>query len=195
MVADLLRGRREAILNRWADAIFDGYPEETARFMRSSGDRFRNPVGHTIKQELPAFFSSFLDGAPADELAGTLSRLIQIKSVQQPRASEALDFILQLKAILADEARRQRGAAEAVQGLEARIDRLLLAAFDRYQGYREKILEIKANEIRNRSKVLLERMNLGGIGDEPAGTCGSVPEGIPDAPAEENAGEHKGGND
>jgi len=195
MLTDFLRRNRDAILSDWAEIVFESYPEQTARFLRENRDRFRNPVGHAIARELPLLYDRLVEGDDAATLAGCIDRFIQIRSVQEPKASVALSFIFRLKDVI----RRRTGdraAQEAyLTALEDRIDRLGLAAFDIYLGYREKILEIKATEIRNRSKLLLERMNIG-YGDEPDGAGCAVPEGIPVEPAnDEEAGELKGGND
>jgi len=193
MLEGLLRQHRSTILDRWTDLIINAYPEQTARFMRDKRDRFSNPVGYAISREVPAFLDLLIAGAGEQELASSLDRLIQIKSVQQNTASEALSFVLELKSVIRPLVDRDPAGEGELSAFEAKLDRLLLAAFDIYQGYREKILEIKANGIRNRSKLLLERVNLG---DEPGGMGCSVPEGFPDAPGPNTGtGENKGGND
>jgi hypothetical protein len=161
--------------------------------MREQKDRFANPVGYAVSREVPRFLDLLIDGEDIKALAASLDRFIQIRSVQEPRASLALSFIFSLKTVIRTHTAGEIANREDLDDLESRIDRSALGAFDAYQGYREKILEIKAYEIRNRSKILLERMNLG---DEPGGMGCSVLEGIPDAPGSEtDAGENKGGND
>jgi len=192
MLTDLLRRKRSRILADWTQIIFRSYPEQTATFMREQQDRFHNPVGYAVSREVPRFLDLLIEGAEPAALAESLDRFIQIKSVQEPRASQALSFIFALKSVVRSHTAGELGKGEELDEFEARIDRAGLGVFDTYQRYREKILEIKANEIRNRSKLLLERLNLG---DEPGGMGCSVPEGIPDAPANIDAGELKGGND
>lgn len=198
MLTDLLRKKRSRILADWTDAIFRGYPEQTARFLREQQDQFQNPVGYAVSREVPRFFDLLIEGAGREEVAAGIDRFLQIKSVQEPKSSLALAFIFSLKSVIrthvAGELRRQ-GREQELETLATTIDQVALAAFDIYQGYREKILEIKANEIRHRSKLLLKRMNLA-YGDEPDGTGCSVPKGFPDAPgSNDDAGERKGGND
>jgi hypothetical protein len=195
MLTDLLRRHRDTILSDWADVVFSSYPEQTARFLRENRDRFRNPVGHAVSRELPRLFDRLVEGGDAADLAGCIDRFIQIRSVQETKASAALAFIYALKRVIRRRLGREAGEGPHWRALEDRIDGLGLAAFDIYLGYREKILEIKANEIRNRSKLLLERMNIG-YGDEPGGAGCAALEGIPVEPANgEDAGELKGGND
>jgi hypothetical protein len=193
MLTELLRRKRSRILSDWTEIIFRAYPEQTATFMREQKDRFANPVGYAVSREVPRFLDLLIDGEDIKALAASLDRFIQIKSVQEAKASVALSFVFDLKSVIRGHAGGEAGPRGDLDALEDKLDRAALAVFDIYQGYREKILEIKANEIRNRSKILLERMNLG---DEPGGMGCSVLEGIPDAPGSEtDAGENKGGND
>ncbi len=194
MLEELLRKRQSQILAQWTEVITSGYPEQTARFMRAKQDRFNNPVGYAIDRALPRCLDLLIGGAEHQALAETLDRLIQIKSVQESRASVALSFVLELKTVIRSNVARDLEGQGELFALEAKLDQLLLAAFDSYQGYREKILEIKANEIRSRSKILLERMNMGPE-EEPVGTGCCLPEDIPVAPAQSDVGEPKGGND
>jgi hypothetical protein len=196
MLTDLLRRKRSRILADWTEIIFRSYPEQTATFMREQKDRFRNPVGYAVSREVPHFLDLLIEGGEPAALVESLDRFIQIKSVQEPRASQALSFIFALKSVVRSQIAGELGKGEELAEFEARIDRAGLGVFDTYQRYREKILEIKANEIRNRSKLLLERMNMATFGDEPDGAGCSAPEDIPVEPANHgNAGEHKGGND
>lgn len=195
MLTDLLRRKRSRIHADWTEIIFNSYPEQTATFMREQKDRFSNPVGYAVSREIPRFLDLLIDGGEVESLASCLDRFIQIKSVQEAKASEALSFVFSLKTVIRTHAAGEAESPGELDILEAKIDRLALAVFDVYQGYREKILEIKANEIRNRSKILLERMNMG-YGEEPGGTGCSVLDDIPVEPAESrDAGEPKGGND
>jgi hypothetical protein len=195
MLTDLLRRLKPRILADWNDIIFRSYPEQTATFMREQKDRFSNPVGYAVSREVPRFLDLLIEGEDPSVLADSLDRFIQIKSVQETRASAALAFVLELKPVIRSHIAGGAEPRSELDALEEKIDRTVLALFDIYQGYREKVFEIKANEIRNRSKLLLERMNMA-YGDEPGGTGCCVPENIPVEPAEKtDAGELKGGND
>ncbi len=195
MLTDLLLRKRSRILADWTDIIFRTYPEQTATFMREQKDRFNNPVGYAVSREVPRFLDLLIDSGDIEALAASLDRFIQIKSVQETRASTALSFVLELKSVIRSHTAGEAESRGELDALEEKIDRTVLAVFDIYLGYREKVFEIKANEIRNRSKLLLERMNMA-YGDEPGGTGCCVPEDIPVEPAKKtDAGELKGGSD
>lgn len=195
MLTDLLRRKRSRILADWTEIIFRSYPEQTSTFMREQKDRFSNPVGYAVSREVPAFLDLLIEGAEPDAVAAAIDRFLQIRSVQEPRSSKSLSFIFELKQVIRAQTAGDSRYLKELDRLDTTIDRIVLAACDIYQGYREKILEIKANEIRNRSKLLLERMNMP-HGDEPGGAGCCAPEGIPVEPAtDKDAGELKGGND
>ncbi len=195
MLTELLRRKRSRILADWTEIIFRNYPEQTATFMREQKDRFNNPVGYAVSREVPRFLDLLIEGAEPGESAAAIDRFLQIRSVQESRASLALSFIFELKQVIRAQTAGDPRYLEELDRLDTAIDRIGLAACDIYQGYREKILEIKANEIRNRSKLLLERMNMS-YGDEPGGAGCCAPEDIPVEPAtDKDAGELKGGND
>src|SRR4030066_299715 len=95
-----LTDRKSAILERWFDRTIKTYPEETARFLKSKKNRFANPVGNILFQEL-----------------------------------------------------------------ESRIDELTLLGFDIFMQCREKIYDLKANEINKRTVGVLKRAKL--VVEEP----------------------------
>ena len=147
---------RDEILKRWIEVVIEGYPEETANFLRSKSDRFANPVGAGLREGLAALLDGFLRGDEPDELASALDLVIRVRAVQEFAPSAAVSFVLDLKNLV-----REVTSVEAVDSLDAidhRIDRLGLCAFDVYMRCREQMWMIRAKEIRNQSVGMLERM-------------------------------------
>lgn len=166
---DLLRRKRRAILDRWRHLIAETYPAEAARFLRSERDQFANPVGHFIENGTQAVLDAALGGAELESVTECMDPMVRIRAVQDFRPSEAVGFVFQLKSAV----RRVAGAeieAERLQDemveFEARVDAIAGIAFDTYARCREQIYEIRINEIKNRSAVLMRRMNM--LIDEPA---------------------------
>jgi len=88
---------------------------------------------------------------------------MRIRAVQSLTPSQATVFIFALKKTLRDLLEKNledAGAARQFMDIEARIDRLGLAAFDIYMACREKIFELKANETRNRTFRAFKRAGL-----------------------------------
>ena len=162
MLEKLLRDRKDAVLERWLGLILASYPADTAAFLQREEDRFLNPVGHTISTEIENIFDELLEGASSDRLSTSLDNIIKIRAVQEFSPSQAVGFVFLLKRSVRDEleAGGREGCSDAeLLELEHRIDGVALRAFDKYMERREKIHELRLNEVKARSERLLERMN------------------------------------
>ncbi len=163
----LLAEKKSAIVKRWFHAVADSYPPDTARFLKKEKDPFANPVGRTVAKEVEALFDALLEGADPEGVNDFLDRVIRIRAVQDFTPSQAVSFIPLLKGVIREAvAKENRDGRLDGQLLvfEARIDGLLLQAFDIFVGCREQLYKISANEVRNQSFRLLERFNL--LGDQ-----------------------------
>lgn len=142
------------------------YPADTSRFLKQQKDRFVNPVGYTISQEIEALYEELLQGMNSDKLAASLNNIIRIRSVQDFPPSQTIVFIFLLKKAIREELANkivEKQAFEELLKFESRIDKLVLLALDIYMKCREKVYEIRVNEVkaeRERVLKLLERTNL-----------------------------------
>jgi len=157
----LLAEKREAILRRWLDLILDSYPADTRGFLRSPKNQFTNPVGHTITEAIASLYEQLLQGDRLEEAAEAMERLIRVRAVQDMAPSEAVGFIPALKNVLRQEMGQLPGEdLQALQELEQRIDGLTLQAFDLYSLCKERLYQIRVDEIRMRTERLLKMANL-----------------------------------
>ena len=96
-------------------------------------------------------------------LTARLDPIIRIRAVQNFSPSQAVGFVFFLKNVirtaLAKEIAAQQIEDELV-AFESEIDKLSLIAFNLYMQCREKIYELKANEMRNRTFKAFERAGL-----------------------------------
>jgi hypothetical protein len=137
---------RDEILERWVEYVFGSYPEETGKFLRSKSDRFANPVGAGLREGLAELLDGVLSGAEPNELTSALDRVIRVRAVQEFTPSAAVGFVFELKDVVRDVTRDL--GAEAVTVL----------AFDVYMSCREQMWSIRAQEIRNQSVGIMERV-------------------------------------
>jgi len=158
--------KRASVLERWANLILETYPADASRWIRQGKDRFMNPVGYTMTNEIEALYDGLLQGMATDQLSVHLERILQIRSVQDVSPSQAVAIIPLLKKAIREEIKRSGMEDSQVMDewfdLESNIDLLSFKAFDLYTKYREKIHEIRINEIkreRDRAFQLLERTN------------------------------------
>jgi hypothetical protein len=140
------------------------YPPESSEVFEYSGDRFRNPVGFTIRDEVEHIFNELAGEMDTDSLNSALENIIRIRAVQGFPPSEAISFVFLLKKAIREEITKdgfeginntKPGSSdketETLKGLlqlEEKIDRIALLAFDIYMKCREKIHEIRLKEIK-----------------------------------------------
>jgi hypothetical protein len=159
----ILSERRSAICEKWFDRVIRTYPEETAVFLKSRKNRFANPVGHILFQELEALLNGLIQGVEIESLRSNVDNIVRIRAVQDFTASQAVIFILLLKEVVREELEeeiRQNRIGKALLDWESRVDALTLLAFDVFMLCREKIYDLKANELQKRTVGLLKRAGL-----------------------------------
>lgn len=164
--AHLARGKK-AIVNQWFSRLMQTYPADTAQFLLNQKDPFANPVGQNSLKSLGDIFDHLLRGFDGKMARPIIDSIIRIRAIQDFSASQAVGFIFDLKKIIDDEIvadTSDRQIRNALTALHARIDALGLLAFDVYMQCREKIYDLKANEMRART---LNAFNRAGLIAEP----------------------------
>ena len=166
----LLEQNRETILGKWFDMIAGTYPRLTSEFLAKQEDQFRNPVGHAISQSIGPVFDQVISAMDRDEILCALDGVIRIRSVQDFTPTEAVAFIFELKAVIREVMDAEIRGPEKWSGwveLESRIDRVALLGFEKYTECREKLHEIRNNEIKRRALNLLDRVNVKSAVSQP----------------------------
>jgi RsbT co-antagonist protein rsbRD N-terminal domain len=159
----LLAQRRTAIVKKWFSATVETYPSDTAKFLKSQKDPFANPVGRTIHQGLAALFDELLKETDHEVMRSLLDPIIRIRAIQNFSPSQATSFIFFLKNVIRDHIKQEEFQANLFSELllfESKIDELGLIAFNIYINCREKIYELKANEMKKRTFRAFERAGL-----------------------------------
>ena len=160
---DFLIKKQSVIIEKWKDEIAQTYPAETAGFLKKKRDQFSNPVGHIITQGVEQLYEGLINDIDRDEIESLVDPLVRIRAVQDFAPSEAVGFMILLKEIVRQELGselKNKGMIEKLLLLESQIDNFSLVAFDVYMKCREKIHEIKTNEIRKRSLGLLDNPKM-----------------------------------
>ena len=157
MALNLSQNERTEMFQRWFDRIVDGYPAETARFLREQSDPFANPVGAGLREELAPILDGILDDRDPVEIEPALDRIVRVRALQDMSPSEAVSFVLVLKDIFEEVAGDEAGDAKRV--FNSRVDQTLMTAFNVFSRCREQVYDIRVKEIRNRSLKVMERLN------------------------------------
>lgn len=161
---ELLTRDKKEITEAWFDTLVSSYPTETMVVLKSRQDPFANPVGATARRGLEAVYEELVGAMDTKTVITVLDPLIRIRAVQTLfTASQAVAFIFELKLIV----RRQfmtelsdTQIREALPVFESKIDKLALMAFDIFMACREKLADIKANELKDRTLHAFERAGL-----------------------------------
>jgi len=161
-IEDFLQEKRGKIIKKWRDAIVASYPSETRAFLKKEQDQFSNPVGLIIVNEIERLFDALVKGSHKHQISSSLDKIIRVRAVQDFSPSDALAFIFQLKDIIMIELEKVDSSFEALKEtghIFGKIDQVALLAFDVYMECRQKLNDIRVNEVKNEVGRLLERAN------------------------------------
>ena len=159
----LIQKNKNEIIKNWFDATIQTYAPDTAQFYKGQKDQFGNPVGSITSKGIAFLLDQLLHTWDPQAVKAYLDPIIRIRAIQDFSPSQATGFILSLKNVLRENlANELQNSAYAMQLLafESKIDRLCLLAFDLYMDCKEKLYEISANEMRNRTFRAFKRAGL-----------------------------------
>jgi hypothetical protein len=140
------------MLDRCFASALECYSAETIRFLGVEKDPFRNPVGHTLRENLAVLLEQLLGGMEPEPAQAALENILRIRAVQDLTASQAVQFVFQLRPIL-----RKFQAEANYEVLDARIDQLALWAFEEYARCRERLADLRISESRRGMGVAIAR--------------------------------------
>ncbi len=140
-------------MDRWLARTLGTYPSPASRYLTEEKDRFRNPVGHALREALPTLVDELLGSMNLERITPALDQVVRTRAVQDFSASQAVGFIFALRDVL-----RHENAEGLTEALEERIDRMALLAFDLYVKCREAMEHIREAEAR-RGAYVLDRLN------------------------------------
>jgi ABC-type transporter Mla MlaB component len=142
------------IVKNWFDAVLNSYHPQTENFLRDQKDPFANPVGNTLRDGLQAVFDELTGAMDEKKICECLDPVIRIRAVQCDTASGAVAFIFALKDVLHREFKDRK---VDLSGIESRIDKAGLIAFDVYAKCRETLHAISLEQERRRVATLLKK--------------------------------------
>ncbi len=159
----LLEENKSSIVKKWVHATFESYPSDSSNFFLKQQDRFLNPVGHTISEGIRGIFTELVENAEPEKFYPILTDIIKIKAVQDFTPSQAVSFLFLLKNVIREEVGgevHKKHLMEELTAFESQIDQLILLSFDIYMKCRERIYEIRNNDVKRMTFRLLQRANL-----------------------------------
>jgi hypothetical protein len=160
-LTEILSANRGRILEKWLQAVIATYPADTARFLFKEKDRFANPVGRALMDGVGGIFDCLLQNR-LHEATEFLDKIIRIRAIQDFSPSQAVVFVFFLKKVVRQELESEsfdHELADALSIWEERLDQMALQAFDVYMSCREKLYELRFNEMRRQTSRLVDRIN------------------------------------
>jgi hypothetical protein len=160
--ADWLSQHRKDIVRQWIRRTMAAYPAASRAVFERNRNQFANPLPHILSTGIERLFDALTDGAGPDEVALAMDGIVRLKAVQDFAPSQALSFVFELKAIIKEQLGSELNSPEVFNAflvMEQDIDRMASIAFDLYTACREKLFEIRTNEIRNQTHMLIRRVN------------------------------------
>lgn len=131
----------QEILEKWIEGLTDSRPEPATALRSAQPDPFRNPVGYTIRKGLSQLWEQLLREMDPDTVDAALDSILRIRAVQDVSPNEAVRFVADLRPLLGllhSELDRTL--------VEGRMDRLAMAALDKYLQCREQINVVRLHE-------------------------------------------------
>ncbi len=151
----ILEKNRDSFVKKWFQATINTYPEQTVKILGKDSNRFDNPIGAVTHESLEDVFNLLSKEFDQETLEKTLDPVIRIRAVQTFCASEAVSFVFSLKEIgedILDD--------NLIREFDKLVDKIALAAFDKFMKCREDIFLLKATESKRRIHRAFERAGL-----------------------------------
>ena len=174
---ELLQKSKDGIVDRWLKAALSVYPEEGSGSFLRQKDPFANPVGHRLRTGLRQIFETLLGGTDGGTIRHHLHEILSIRAVQDLSVYQAAGFVFELKGAIREEmgdAATDPAFASELYGVDGKIDQIALVAFDVFVECREKLSELRVNEVKRQVSWIMGKMNANGPDPESAPTDGDV---------------------
>jgi hypothetical protein len=158
-----LSAKSPAILEKWLDILLGSYYPDTVQFLKKEKDPFSNPVAHQLSRGVKDILAVLVEDKGVEEANAALDEVIRVLALKDMPPSRALAFMFSLKQVVREELKKELkdpALAPALVELESRIDGLALLGFDSYSQRREKLCELKVNEVKARVSGLLRRAGI-----------------------------------
>jgi hypothetical protein len=150
-----LNKNRTQFEKQWFQATIDTYPSQTAKILGKDSDRFDNPIGAVTHETIENVFSLMITNVNEEKFEKELDPIIRIRAVQSFSASGAVSFVFALKNIGEDILDKS-----LLREFDKLVDKIALAAFNKFMKCREEIFLLKATESKRRIHRAFERAGL-----------------------------------
>jgi RsbT co-antagonist protein rsbRD N-terminal domain len=159
----LFSAKIPSIQEKWLDILLRSFSPDTVQFLKTQKDPFSNPVSHQFSRGLADLLAVLAEEKSVEEARAALDEIIRVLALQNIAPSQALAFVFHLKQVIRDELvaeLQEPSLAPEMADLDSRIDGLALLGFDAYVQRRDKLSDMKVNEVKARVSGLLRRAGI-----------------------------------
>ncbi|PID72914.1 MAG: hypothetical protein CR992_00905 [Desulfobacterales bacterium] len=156
-LAEGFRNYSEKIIDRWVEYTLSTYI--SSNFFKKEHDQFANPVGGIIRRSLSRLLPLLIKGADVRECHPAIEELMAIRAVQDFSPSQAVAPLNAVKHItreLFETDKERKHLVSELYDFEFAVDLAVLAAFDSYMQCRERVYQVRINEIRSGTHILTD---------------------------------------
>jgi hypothetical protein len=171
---ELLEQKKDRIIDQWLDAMLSTYPVEAGVFYKQQKNEFSNPVGNIFAIGAKAIVEYLMAKSNVEQLCQHLDDIIAVRAVQDFSPSQAVSFIFSLKKVIEGAVRDDLSDPRILNefvAFEAEIDQLMLFAFDIFVRRREKIYELRVDEIKRSISTIIKEKHRSSSEREPSELC------------------------
>lgn len=158
---NLLATRKQLLTEQWFKRVVLSYPADAGKYLGDDTKQFGNPVGFIISKELSVILDELTKEKFSEAIIPSIENIIRIRAVQDFKPSEATAFIHYIKDITRNEFKEYLTNDEFLSDYFefcVKVDYVSGLALNFYMEAREKLWEIKTNELKARTYVLLEKI-------------------------------------
>jgi hypothetical protein len=159
-LSGFIKENRDALAGRWLDAVIGSYSADTGGFIKGKDDRIANPLGHAIREMVDAVLRCLGEGCDEQALGSAMFPVIQMRAVQDFTPSEAVAFVGLFRNSVVSLAMEKEAGPELIIELDDVVLGLMSRAFDLYSDCREKLWEIKIEEIKRNLYMFLRKSDM-----------------------------------
>ena len=154
-LTETLQDKKKQIQAIWVDRTLDSYT--SSGFFKKSLDNIANPIGSNIREGLEKILDLLIQGAEPGEYVEPLDQVVRIRAIQDFSPSQAVVPFLELKWVIRqvlNDSSKTKHLVQELDSLDCEIDRLALAAFDKYVECREQLYRVRINELKSGRYIL-----------------------------------------
>lgn len=156
-LAEAFRNYKEKIVKQWVDYALSTYKE--SNFFLKENDKFANPIGGNVRESFEKLYPLLTKNKDPQEFVAPLKQFVRIRSIQDFTASQAVSPLHAIKHITRDILAKDKERKHLVNELydfEFAVDMAVLAAFDLYMEDRERLYNVRIEEIRSGKDLITD---------------------------------------